>query len=66
VFSRPEQFKYPVFMSAMAVFCASVLYAKFVRDHRGHLLHLSRCMEGKSAPGASRRVAEGIRTVDLP
>ncbi|KAI6823037.1 putative Ferriportin iron efflux transporter [Hortaea werneckii] len=45
VFPRPEQFKYPAAISACAVAGACVLYAVFVRSRRGHLLHLSKCME---------------------
>ncbi|KAI6898900.1 putative Ferriportin iron efflux transporter [Hortaea werneckii] len=45
VFPRPEQFKYPAAISALAVATACVLYAIFVRARRGHLLHLSKCME---------------------
>ena len=51
VFARPEQFKYPATISAGAVGVAGILYAAFVRSRRGHLVHLSRCMEryGKDA-----------------
>ncbi|KAI7089001.1 putative Ferriportin iron efflux transporter [Hortaea werneckii] len=45
VFPKPEQFKYPAAISACAVAGACVLYAVFVRSRRGHLLHLSKCME---------------------
>ncbi|KAI7720498.1 putative Ferriportin iron efflux transporter [Hortaea werneckii] len=45
VFPRPEQFKYPAAISAFAVATACVLYAIFVRARRGHLLHLSKCMD---------------------
>lgn len=50
VFSRPTQFKIPATISAGAVGVAGILYAAFVRSRRGHLVHLSRCMErtGKS------------------
>ena len=34
-------------MSGAAVLVAGTLYAKFVRDHRGHLIHLSECIDGK-------------------
>ena len=46
-FPRPEQFQYPVAMSAGAVIIAGALYANFVRLNRGHLFHLSKCIEGK-------------------
>jgi iron-regulated transporter 1 len=44
-FSRPDQFKIPATISAGAVTTAGILYAAFVRSRRGHLVHLSRCME---------------------
>ncbi|KZF24339.1 hypothetical protein L228DRAFT_245261 [Xylona heveae TC161] len=47
IFSRPDQFKYPVLMSAVAVLVASALYAAFVRQRRGHLLHMPRCLNLK-------------------
>lgn len=45
IFPRPEQFKFPAAISAVAVAAAAVLYACFVRDRRGHLLHPSKCMD---------------------
>lgn len=45
VFPRPDQFKYPATISAGAVGLAGFLYAMFVRSRRGHLLHLSRCVD---------------------
>lgn len=53
IFSRPEQFKYPATISAVAVAVAGVLYAAFVRTRRGHLVHLSRCLDGahRKKPG---------------
>ena len=45
VFPRPDQFKFPAAISAVAVAAAAVLYACFVRDRRGHLLHPSKCMD---------------------
>ncbi|KAM0723125.1 hypothetical protein Q7P37_001325 [Cladosporium fusiforme] len=45
IFPRPEQFKYPAAMSAGAVGAAALLYACFVRGRRGHLLHMSRCLD---------------------
>lgn len=32
-------------MSAAATLIAGALYAKFVRDNRGHLIHFSECIE---------------------
>ncbi|KAL6871889.1 Ferroporti-1 [Trichoderma novae-zelandiae] len=41
VFSRPEEFKWPSLLSALAVASASGAYAAFVYLRRGHLLHLA-------------------------
>lgn len=46
VFSRPEQFEYPVLISSGAVAVAAVCFATYVRKERGHLLHRSKCMGG--------------------
>lgn len=45
IFSRPAEFKIPATISSVAVGVAGVLYTAFVRSRRGHLVHLSRCME---------------------
>ncbi|KAA1476258.1 putative Ferriportin iron efflux transporter [Dentipellis sp. KUC8613] len=45
VFSRPEQFRYPVLISCVAVSCAGILYSVFVRRRRGHLVHFSSCVK---------------------
>jgi iron-regulated transporter 1 len=45
VFPRPEDFRFPAAISALAVATAAVLYACFVRDRRGHLLHPSKCFD---------------------
>jgi solute carrier family 40 (iron-regulated transporter), member 1 len=45
VFFKPSQFKYPTMMSVAAVYIAGALYAKFLRDRRGHLVHHSRCLK---------------------
>uniref|UniRef100_D8QH90 Solute carrier family 40 member n=1 Tax=Schizophyllum commune (strain H4-8 / FGSC 9210) TaxID=578458 RepID=D8QH90_SCHCM len=55
VFSRPEQFRWPALMSCAAVFSAGGLYALFVRKRRGHLLHLSKCIEHRSAKRRNER-----------
>ncbi|RJE26723.1 iron-regulated transporter [Aspergillus sclerotialis] len=52
IFSRPEQFQWPVLMSCLAVVCAGTLYALFVRSRRGHLFHLPMCIEVKTSRGA--------------
>ena len=53
VFSRPNQFKIPATISAGAVATAGILYAAFVRSRRGHLVHLSQCMERSGKTRAS-------------
>ncbi|KAI7357194.1 putative Ferriportin iron efflux transporter [Hortaea werneckii] len=63
VFPRPEQFKYPAAISAFAVATACVLYAIFVRARRGHLLHLSKCMESTHRKKA-RWTALGHEPID--
>ncbi|KAF3763979.1 putative iron-regulated transporter [Cryphonectria parasitica EP155] len=44
VFSRPDQFRYPVVISAVAVYIAGGLYAYFLRKRRGHLFHAPPCI----------------------
>ncbi|KAJ5629757.1 hypothetical protein N7528_003414 [Penicillium herquei] len=46
IWSSPEQFKYPVMISAGAVAMAAACFAAYVRKERGHLLHRSRCLGG--------------------
>lgn len=50
IFYRPEDFKYPVYISAGAVAISAACFAGFVRQKRGHLLHTSKCLKraGKS------------------
>ncbi|KIV84338.1 hypothetical protein PV11_00122 [Exophiala sideris] len=45
VFPRPNQFGYPALISLVALYCSAALYAKFVRDRRGHLLHMPSCLK---------------------
>jgi iron-regulated transporter 1 len=40
VFSRPDQFRWPVVISVVVVYTAGCLYAVFVRRRRGHLVHI--------------------------
>ncbi|KAJ9156801.1 Iron-regulated transporter [Coniochaeta hoffmannii] len=44
VFSRPDQFRWPVVISIAAVYVAGGLYASFVRQRRGHLFHRPACV----------------------
>lgn len=39
VFSRPDQFEWPVVMSVIAVYAAGSTYTIYVRKKRGHLIH---------------------------
>ena len=55
-FSKPEQFRWPVLTSVVAVYIAGGIYASFVRSRRGHLVHLSKCIaasERKRTPTGS-------------
>lgn len=45
VFSRPEQFQWPVVISVGAVYTAGGLYTVFVRRRRGHLVHAPSCIK---------------------
>ncbi|KAF9691884.1 hypothetical protein EKO04_010044 [Ascochyta lentis] len=45
IFYRPEDFKYPVYISAGAVAVSAACFAAFVRRKRGHLVHGSRCLK---------------------
>lgn len=58
VFAKPSQFKWPATISAAGVATAGILYAAFVRARRGHLVHLSNCMERHSKASAPFR---GVR-----
>ena len=42
IWSRPEQFQYPVMISAGSVAVAAACFAAYVRKERGHLLHTSK------------------------
>lgn len=55
VFAKPSQFKWPATISSAAVATAGILYAAFVRVRRGHLVHLSKCMERHSKASAPLR-----------
>jgi len=48
VWSRPDQFRYPIIVSAVAVYAAGGLYGRFLRKRRGHLLHAPQCMKPRS------------------
>jgi iron-regulated transporter 1 len=45
IFHRPEDFKYPIFISAGAITVSAACFARFVRQKRGHLLHASKCFK---------------------
>ncbi|KAF2430033.1 hypothetical protein EJ08DRAFT_679530 [Tothia fuscella] len=47
VFPRPQQFRYPVFISFGAVVTTAACFAGFVRQKRGHLFHASKCMKSR-------------------
>jgi iron-regulated transporter 1 len=45
VFYRPEDFKFPMYISAGAVATSAACFAGFVRKRRGHLLHTDKCLK---------------------
>ncbi|KAF2628887.1 hypothetical protein BU25DRAFT_409390 [Macroventuria anomochaeta] len=51
IFYRPEDFKYPVYISAGAVALSAACFAGFVRQKRGHLLHTSKCLKRAGRSG---------------
>ena len=51
VFFKPSQFRYPTMMSVVAVYVAGALYAKFLRDRRGHLMHAPKCLKFRHGTG---------------
>ena len=59
VFFKPSQFRYPTIMSVAAVYVAGALYAKFLRDRRGHLMHAPKCFKSRHGTGSFyQRVGE--------
>ena len=42
-------------MSAAATLIAGAMYAKFVRDNRGHLIHFPECIERQGKGGQRKR-----------
>lgn len=48
IFSRPDQFQWPVVVSTAAVYTAGGMYAVFVRKRRGHLFHAPPCVQDKT------------------
>lgn len=45
VFTRPQDFKYPVLISCGAISVSAICFATFVRQKRGHLLHAYKCFK---------------------
>lgn len=57
IFPRPEQFRYPAIVSVCAVAVSAACYAAYVRKERGHLIHMSHCLDGSKED--YRRLPEG-------
>lgn len=55
IFSRPDQFHYPIVASIFAVIVANGLYTHYVRQSRGHLIHVSKCMGGGKRAAVSQQ-----------
>ncbi len=51
IFSRPDQFQWPVVISVVAIYAAGGLYTSFVRQRRGHLFHAPPCICPKPEGG---------------
>ena len=47
IWSHPNQFRYPILLSAVAVYTSAFLFGKFLRGRRGHLVHLPPCVKRK-------------------
>ncbi len=47
LFADPGSFRIPALASLGAVILAAVCFAAYVRKERGHLVHLSSCLESK-------------------
>lgn len=45
IWSRPNQFRYPVLLSAVAVYTSAFLFGIFLRRRRGHLVHMPPCIK---------------------
>lgn len=65
-FARPDQFRYPAAISAVAVAIAGACYALFVRERRGHLLHASRCMKKRHPKTRLPQHRHGSEWIELP
>ena len=56
VWSHPNQFRYPVLFSAVAVYMSAFLFGKFLRRRRGHLVHMPVCIKPKRSEGVDENV----------
>ncbi|CAG7922283.1 unnamed protein product [Penicillium olsonii] len=65
VFSRPDQFQWPVLISVVAVAFAGFLYAAFVRIQRGHLIHIPKCLASDGIRGSRQRAWDIVTSSDF-
>lgn len=56
VWSHPNQFRYPVLLSAVAVYMSAFLFGTFLRRRRGHLVHMPVCIKPKRSEGVDGNV----------
>ncbi|KAH8890403.1 hypothetical protein GQ53DRAFT_721636 [Thozetella sp. PMI_491] len=63
VFFRPDDFKWPATISAVAVACASWIYAFFVYRRRGHLLHLEILIPFLGVKGKARERERALERI---
>ena len=52
IWSRPDQFRNPVLLSAVAVYTAGLLFGNFLRIRGIPLMHIPRCMKRKESSQA--------------
>lgn len=63
IWSHPAQFRYPILISAIAVYAAALAYTVFLRRSRGHLIHVHTplCLKGnKPRRSRSRDQSPGV------
>lgn len=56
IWSHPDQFRYPILLSAVAVYTSAFLFGKFLRGRRGHLVHVPPCINRKETDRINRSV----------
>ncbi|OCL03208.1 hypothetical protein AOQ84DRAFT_392433 [Glonium stellatum] len=60
IFTRPQDFKYPVLISCGATGISAICFAAFVRQKRGHLLHASKCFKREKYSSIPQLELDGL------